>query len=150
MAVLISNRQKRKRILLREIRHKAQAVLNALGYPEHELSILIVDDKEMAQLNAQYLHREGPTNVIAFPMQEGDFADVNPMMLGDVVLSVDTAQAEARAARIPFAARFTQLLVHGILHLVGYDHETDEEEARRMEAKSDELIAMLARAEPPE
>lgn len=120
-----------------------------MGYPEHELSILIVDDKEMAQLNAQYLHREGPTNVISFPMQEGDFADVNPLLLGDVVLSVDTAQAEARAAGIPFAARFTQLLVHGILHLVGYDHEKDEEEARRMEAKSDELIAMLAKAEPP-
>jgi probable rRNA maturation factor len=119
-----------------------------LGYPDHELSILIVDDKEIAKINEHYLHHQGPTNVISFSMQEGDFADINPLLLGDVVISADTAQREAREARIPFAARFTQLLVHGILHLVGYDHEASAQEAESMEAKSEALLAMLARMEP--
>ncbi|WP_245589140.1 rRNA maturation RNase YbeY [Desulfatirhabdium butyrativorans] len=119
-----------------------------MGYPDHELSILIVDDKEIARMNEHYLHHKGPTNVISFSMQEGDFADVNPLLLGDVVISADTAQREAREARMPFAARFAQLLVHGILHLVGYDHEASAQEAESMEAKSEEMLAMLARMEP--
>ena len=115
---------------------KAQAILDALGCPEKELSILLVDDLQIAELNATYLNREGPTNVIAFPMQEGEFADISPDLLGDVVISVDTAEREGAAAGMDVETRTVELLVHGVLHLMGYDHEHDEEEARRMEEKS--------------
>jgi probable rRNA maturation factor len=115
-----------------------------LGYPEHELSILIVDDPQIETLNRDYLHHEGPTNVISFPMQEGECSGVNPHILGDVVISVDTAKREAEMAGIPFHLRFMQLLIHGILHLAGYDHEGTEADAEKMEAKSDELILMLS------
>jgi probable rRNA maturation factor len=114
----------------------AQAILDALGCPEKELSILLVDDLQIADLNATYLSREGPTNVIAFPMQEGEFADVSPDLLGDVVISVDTAEREGMAAGMDVETRTVELLVHGVLHLMGYDHEHDEAEARRMEKKS--------------
>jgi probable rRNA maturation factor len=118
-----------------------------LGYPDHELSILIVDDPQIEMLNRDYLNHEGPTNVISFPMQEGECSGINPLMLGDVVISVETAQREAAGAAIPFHLRFMQLLIHGILHLAGYDHENTEKEAERMEQKSEELLRMLAQAE---
>jgi probable rRNA maturation factor len=120
-----------------------QAILNALGFPDAELSILIVDDPEIVKLNRQYLHREGPTNVIAFPMLEGDFAHISPQLLGDVVVSMDTAQKEADIAGIHVDQRLLELLVHGILHLVGYDHELSETEALRMDAKSRELLVLM-------
>lgn len=122
----------------------AQAILNALAFPDGELSILIVDDPRIEQLNRKYLNREGPTNVIAFPMREGSFGDLNPQLLGDVVISTDTAASEAAVADIPTETRITELLIHGILHLFGYDHENDEPEARRMEQKSSELIEAVS------
>jgi probable rRNA maturation factor len=114
-----------------------------LDFPDGELSILLVDDQQIANLNLTYLNRKGPTNVIAFPMREGQFKDITPNLLGDVVISVETAQNEAKAAQISLQNRFYQLLIHGILHLLGYDHEQTREEAKRMEEKSTSLLAML-------
>jgi len=106
-----------------------------------------VDDRRIAALNRRFLGREGPTNVIAFPMQEGRFSGLSPNLLGDVVISVDTAHREARAAGLALDERVTQLLVHGMLHLCGYDHEHDAAEARRMAAKSRALLAKILAAE---
>jgi len=122
---------------------KAQAILDALGSPDAELSIVIVDDTQMAELNQRYLKRSGPTNVIAFPMRAGDFSDITPNLLGDVVVSAETARTEADARGIPPARRLSELLVHGVLHLFGYDHETSEKESDRMQQKSDELLAII-------
>ena len=143
MPVLISNNQKSHRLPVRKIQTKAQAALNALGSPDAELSLLITDDAEIARYNAAYLKRNGPTNVIAFPMTEGEYADISPDLLGDVVISVDTAAREARDMDIGTEERFTQLLIHGILHLLGYDHETSEIEAEKMERKSEELLNII-------
>ena len=112
--------------------------------PDGELSLLIVDDAEIAVFNRDYLRREGPTNVIAFPMREGEFGNINPLLLGDVVISSETAQREAEFMGIGTEERFMQLLIHGILHLFGYDHENDEEEAVRMETKSEELLTLIS------
>jgi probable rRNA maturation factor len=114
-----------------------------LECPDAQLSILLVDDQQIAALNKQYLGRTGPTNVIAFPMQEGPFADISPNLLGDVVISVETSEKEALAAGMRSEERFLELLIHGILHLLGYDHETDEKEAARMEEKTRELMAVV-------
>lgn len=122
----------------------AQVILNALAFPEAELSILMVDDPQIEALNRSYLYRKGPTNVIAFPMREGDFGNINPQLLGDVVISADTAEKEAQALGIAVEARIDELLIHGILHLLGYDHEAGEEDARRMEQKTDEIMVLLA------
>lgn len=114
-----------------------------MGSPDGELSVVIVDDEEMATLNRTYLDRSGPTNVIAFAMREGLFAEVNPNLLGDVVISVETARQEARQSGISDELRFDQLLVHGILHLFGFDHERNSEEAEEMQAKEQELMKLL-------
>jgi len=114
-----------------------------LDCPDGELSIVVVDDRQIARLNLAYLNRRGSTNVIAFPMQEGRFTDISPGLLGDVVISAETADREAGAAGIGFRERFLFLLIHGILHLFGYDHETGEADALKMEAKSDELIQKI-------
>ncbi len=114
-----------------------------MGYPDAELSILIVDDQQIAQLNRQYLNRKGPTNVIAFCMRQGQFSDIAPNLLGDIVISADTAQREAHSAGISMQERFDQLLIHGTLHLLGYDHENTEDEALKMEEKAAELLQLL-------
>ena len=128
---------------------KAAAILNALDCPEGELSIVLVDDEEIAALNQEYLQRSGPTNVIAFPMQEGEFSEVTPDLIGDVVISLDTCRRESEGAAMPFEERLDQLLVHGILHLFGYDHVTNEADAARMAAKSDEIMKLLQKQVPP-
>ena len=107
---------------------------------------MLVDDGRIAALNREFLNREGPTNVIAFPMQEGRFTGLSPNLLGDVVISVDTAGREAQQAGIPFERRLTQLLIHGVLHLCGYDHEQDPAQARRMAAKSRALMRKIDEA----
>ncbi len=122
------------------VRRTAQAILDALDSPEAELSLLIVDDRRIAELNRQYLQREGPTNVIAFPMREGETSQPPTPLLGDVVISAETAQREAFEADMDVSLRFAQLLVHGILHLFGYDHESGGAEALEMDARSHELL----------
>lgn len=116
-----------------------------MGCPDDsELSISIVGDRSIRVINREYLAKDRPTNVISFSLQEGDFGGVNPGALGDVVISADTAAREAAEAGLQFAERLTFLLLHGILHLCGYDHErSGEAEARRMEAKEKELFTIL-------
>ncbi len=128
---------------MEKIRKRARIVLNALDCPEGELSILILDDLQIETLNEKYLKRKCPTNVIAFPMQEGKFSNINPRLLGDVVISLETARREAKDSGITTEMRFTQLLVHGILHLFGYDHETTLKESLRMEKKSDAILKRI-------
>ncbi len=119
------------------------AVLNALEYPDAELSILIVDDQQIARLNQAYLNRKGPTNVISFPMREGRFSEIAPNLLGDVVISIETACQEGQKGGLSLEERFDQLLIHGILHLLGYDHENTKSEARKMEKKAQELLEII-------
>jgi probable rRNA maturation factor len=147
MEVLIDNQQKDP-IPSAKLKKTAMAILNALDCPEGELSLLIVDDDKMAVLNQRYRGRPGPTNVLAFSMNEGDFAEVAPHLLGDVVISVDTCRREAQAAGVRFENHFTALLVHGILHLFGYDHEQSEAAEHRMAARSQEILAQLATITP--
>ena len=80
-------------------------------------------------------------------MQEGDFGDINPQLIGDIVISADTCAREAQEAGISTENRFDQLLIHGILHLFGYDHVYSEAEARVMDAKSDQLLSLLEKLE---
>jgi probable rRNA maturation factor len=143
MTVLIENQQSKHPISIERVQKSAQAILNALDSPEGELSVLLVDDTRITQLNQDYLNRKGPTNVIAFPMREGLHAEINPHLIGDVVISMDTCAKEAQEVDISIDQRFYQLLIHGILHLFGYDHIHSSEEALVMDAKSDELLALV-------
>ena len=79
----------------------------------------------------------------AVEFARGEFADIAPELLGDVVISVETSDREAQEGGVPPEERFLELLIHGILHLMGYDHENDEAEAKRMEKKTRELMAVV-------
>lgn len=117
-----------------------ETILRELDFQEGELSILLVDDEAIKDLNRRYLKRNRPTNVISFPMREGEMSHLHPEVLGDIVVSLETAKREAEMMGIPFEKRLLMLLIHGLLHLLGYDHEGPREEARRMEKKERELL----------
>lgn len=110
----------------------ATAILNALELHDHELSILLLDDTKIADLNRRYLHRSGPTDVISFPMRTEDFPCIQPSLLGDVVISVERALSQAQDRNVSLEHELARLLIHGVLHLLGYDHEGSEQQARLM------------------
>jgi probable rRNA maturation factor len=118
-------------------------ILNALDLPDSELSIVLTDDPGITRLNKQYLNRDHSTNVISFPQLEGEFAQLNLNILGDVVVSVDTAQKEAEIAEKSLEWALIRLIIHGILHLTGYDHEAEGSDAQAMEDKSQELMNLV-------
>jgi len=86
--------------------------------------VVLVDDAAMAVLNRTHRGVAGPTDVLAFPMTEGRFREVSPDLLGDVVISTETARRQALTTGNEFRAELALLLIHGMLHLVGYDHGT--------------------------
>lgn len=104
---------------------------------------MITDNDQIQQFNRMYRKIDKPTNVLAFPMQEGRFADINPGLLGDIVISCEKAVQEAELANITLGERMSQLLIHGILHLTGFDHETGRSDALEMEDKSLELLRKI-------
>jgi pyridoxine 5-phosphate synthase len=141
MEIQISNHQ--SLIDQSEIREICLRTAKAWRNCNAEISLLAIEDREMAGYNRRYLGRKGPTNVLAFPMQEGLFSGINPHLWGDVVISTETAIREAGEAGVTPAERFQFLLIHGLLHLIGFDHEKSELEARRMEAETEAIMARI-------
>ncbi len=120
----------------------AEFVLEEMGVgPEAELSLLLVEEEAMAALNARWKGREGPTDVLSFPMDSpGESGEEGETLLGDVVICPAVARRSAEALGGTLQAEVELLTVHGILHLLGYDHETPEEE-QEMKAKEEQLLA---------
>jgi probable rRNA maturation factor len=114
-----------------------------LGCENCEISIVITDDSDIREINSSYRNIDRPTNVLSFPMDDENMIIPGIRILGDIVISEDTAQREADSAGITLDQRLSQLLVHGILHLFGYDHETGDEDEKKMTQKSIELMALL-------
>jgi probable rRNA maturation factor len=125
--------------LARRLRARAAAFLSALGRDEAEVSILLVGDRRIRALNREWRHVDRPTDVLSFPLS--DPPGIGPL-LGDVVMSVETAARRARDEGRPVARELERYLAHGLLHLLGFDHERPED-ARRMA----EMEARLARDE---
>jgi len=120
-----------------------KTVLSDLDCDEAELSILFTDDKEISSLNKRYLEKNGPTNVLAFPISGGPPPEPETGMLGDVVISVDRAISESMTEGEPLEETIFRLLIHGILHLLHYDHEQSPEEADLMEEKQRRLLSLI-------
>jgi len=151
MAVTVSCRADAARAWTAYVRGRGAEVLRILGLRRHELSLSLVDDQAIRVLNAAYRRRDRPTDVLAFALTEDAAPGLpvavgsarRPVVLGDVVISIDTAAAQARASRRSLDVRLDALLIHGILHLVGYDHERSPAEERRMRAKERAVRAAL-------
>ena len=114
-------------------------MLRALELEDAELSILLCDDATIRSLNRRYRNRNQSTDVLAFAMREGPGGDTASGLLGDVVISLPTARRQAGRHDRPIVDEVTMLLAHGLLHLIGYDHQADAEEAE-MEAQTQALL----------
>ena len=142
MNILVTNRQTIVPVDVHLARQSMVAIFKSLELEEHEVSLLFVDDRGITEINRHYLGRNHPTNVIAFSMNEGDFGTINPLLLGDIVISVETALRDARAGDLPLEDEINYLMIHGVLHLLGYDHE-QARETEEMEKKEKEIFFAL-------
>lgn len=123
---------------------RARKILSALDCSNDcEISILLVDDIEIREINKKYLERDYPTDVISFAMREGEFPSINDNILGDVVISLDNAEEYAKEKGVAFDDEVTYLLIHGILHLLGYDHEREGSDPAKMKEKENELYKLV-------
>ena len=129
---------------------RLRAMTSALNLGDAELSVLLTDDDQIQQLNALYRKKDKPTDVLAFAMREGSAPrhPGEPELLGDVIVSIPTARAQARRARRPALDEVTMLLAHGLLHLLGWDHETPAKD-RAMRAETARLCAAAEAASRP-
>jgi probable rRNA maturation factor len=141
MKIQIENRQTGIKIDRRKIRGTVSKIFKILNCEEKEISISFTDDENIKKLNQQYLGRDKATNVLSFSLQEGEYGNINPQILGDVVISVETAQKDAAQGKLTFEQEIDFLVIHGILHLLGYNHEnTTAEETQKMMRKEKELF----------
>jgi probable rRNA maturation factor len=114
-----------------------------LELPDGELSLLLVNDVQIHALNQRYLRLDRPTNVLAFPMREGEFSTLHPHLLGDLVISVETAKRQMKQFGLDEMNMITLLMIHGILHLIGYEHEGTKKGAMEMATKQKELFRAI-------
>jgi probable rRNA maturation factor len=117
--------------------------LTELGLLEAELSLLFVNDLQIQVLNRRYLRRDKPTNVLAFPMRRGEFSTLHPHLLGDLVISVETAKRQSNRFGLDEMEMVILLMVHGVLHLIGYEHEGTKKGAREMTLKQKQLFQQV-------
>ncbi len=153
MAIHIRNQQRSKKLNLRRVRRDLAKALALTGHRDDELSLLFVGSRRMKHLNSRYRGIPKETDVLSFPMAAEEpvpFAAVLspqtglPPLLGDIVISVPRTIEQARAHGSSFHEELLRLLIHGLLHLIGYDHETDRRRRLRMEKKEKELLHALA------
>jgi probable rRNA maturation factor len=122
------------------VRRIALAMLRTLQLQYSSLSIVITDDNSIRELNRDYRHKDKATDVLAFPMREGEFGALAGPLLGDVVISIPTAERQARERRVSTFEEVTMLLAHGLLHLLGWNHDTAAKD-RAMRAETDRLCS---------
>lgn len=139
MRIYITDLQNIVKLDKGKIKQRAEAILRELGENKTELSLLFVDDGYIKRLNRKYRGVNSSTDVLAFPMREGDGVSKNSPILGDVVVSAETAQRESSRTKRPIQEEIDLYLVHGILHLLGYN-DTRPCERKEMMAKALELL----------
>lgn len=148
MKIQIDNRQTKVKTERHKIRRTVSRILKYLDCPDREISILLTDDDMIQEINKHYLGRDKATNVISFSLQEGAYGNINPNVLGDVVISLETAQRDAIRGSLSLQQEIDFLLIHGILHLLGYDHEnTSPKEAEIMRRKEKEIFNRINRTD---
>jgi probable rRNA maturation factor len=141
MAAYVQTRDLRARpVAPAEIARRAERMLEFLRLTDAELSIVLCSDRVIHDLNRRYRRKDRPTDVLAFAMREGEGGELHQQVLGDVIISLETARKQASEQGRTIAFEVTFLLAHGLLHLLGHDHRTRDEE-RRMTAMTDVLMS---------
>ena len=147
MKVYIKNRQRLLKVNQRKTASFLRKALQTLRLPKAELSVLLVNDERMRVLNRQYRGIDRTTDVLSFPQEDSvSFKDLSPesdLVLGDIVINLHKAERQARENGLTFQEELKRLLVHGLLHLLGYDHEKGGYAERKMKEKSRRLLKEL-------
>jgi probable rRNA maturation factor len=149
MSIFVADEQGED-IDLAGIRSLAELVLDEEGFPEDtEATLLLVSDEEMVAYNRRFLDREGPTDVLAFPVEDLEAGVVPdresnqpPLLLGDIIIAPSYIRRQARSFEISFEDELALMVVHGLLHLLGYDHQEDLS-AEQMEGRERELLSRI-------
>jgi rRNA maturation RNase YbeY len=142
MAVSVTTRDCRAAALAARLGRSGRRLLRALGRADAELSVLLVSDRVMRRLNREWRGKDRTTDVLSFSQQEGP-GQAPTTLLGDVVISVATARRQAAERGDALGLEGERLLIHGVLHLLGYDHERSAAEARRMQRRERQLARAL-------
>jgi len=162
MAIHLKNQQRSKSLNSRRVRKTLTAALSLLGREEAELSVLFVGSAKMKQLNRHYRGIPKETDVLSFPMEDAHGLlsapsrytlhashltphALRPLLLGDIVISIPKTVEQAKAYGESFYDELFRLLIHGLLHLLGYDHEKGRYQKMRMEKKEKEIMHAVAR-----
>ena len=151
MPVFINNEQREHSIDCVLLESQGESILLFLECKNQELSILLVDDKKIRNLNKQYRGQDRATDVLSFSQnEEGEENKLNSHLMGDVVISTVTAKRQAAEHGLTLEEEIVLLLIHGILHLLGFDHEQSNEEACHMKKKTRELFDLIFPNKKPE
>ena len=144
MNLQIKNNQNKIKIDRRKIRGTVGKITKMLDCADKEISLCFVDDEKIKQLNKQYLGKDKATNVLSFSLRETEYGDVNPQILGDIVISVETAKRDALESGLTLAQEIDFLFIHGFLHLLGYNHQnTTKKETNIMRQKEKEIFNIV-------
>ena len=143
MEILISNTQDQHPVDEAQFQSQIGQVLEKLEETDCELSLLLTDDAEIQALNKAYRGLDKATDVLSFPQDEDAVNESGDTLLGDVVISVETAARQAEEHHLSFNEELILLAIHGILHLLGYDHERSPQDARIMQDKTQFVFETL-------
>ena len=144
MGVLLRNDHPDINIDSHDIENMIVKIMGHLDCPNQEVSILLTGDKDIRRLNQEFRSIDQPTDVLSFPQNaDEDLYIPEEIILGDIAVSLDIAKAQAKEHGLDFKEEIILLLIHGILHLVGYDHEISEKEETKMRNKTRELFKLV-------
>ena len=149
MPIVLSSRLRSRRLSLSRVRSLAERILRTAGAARAELSLLLVGDRFMRRLNRLYRRKDRTTDVLAFPMRQvrtrvtGHGSRITSALLGDIVISLPQAERQATQAGHALEREMAILMIHGLLHLLGYDHERNAREARRMSRRERAIARAL-------
>ncbi|HEV7859313.1 MAG TPA: rRNA maturation RNase YbeY [Pyrinomonadaceae bacterium] len=135
MMVEIVNRQRGRAVDSVRWREFGEKALRAIGIADESATIAFVSDRAMRDLNRRFRGRKGTTDVLSFPSEQDEFEKLEGLSLGDVVISVEQAARQAAEHGLEFEGEVAQLILHGLLHLCGYDHEADKGEMNALELR---------------
>ena len=129
----VVSRQRRRKMDCERWRVFGENALKCIGKAGHDATIAFVSNRRIKILNKQFRGLSKPTDVLSFPSGADEFAETSQPRLGDIAISIERAQSQAVENGLTFEKEIAQLILHGLLHLCGYDHETDEGEMNRLE-----------------
>jgi rRNA maturation RNase YbeY len=143
MSVYIIDEQTECSINSESLENQIKTILPLLNCQNKELSILLTDDEKIRKLNKQYRNKNIPTDVLSFSQNEGEENGLEHNLLGDIVISITTAMRQSSEHNLSIDEEIVLLLIHGILHLLGFDHERSDEEDIYMKEKTSELFGFI-------